>query len=85
VHDNRGFWTILTLSVFSACLSVLAPTHTMPLDYSAITSRSLPLAVIWAALLLRLVLPRVHGQEVEIAPHPLTTLIPSLPPTPSPS
>ena len=45
---NLGFWVFLAASMVIACLSDLAPRHTMPYDYSAIMSRSIPLAVLWA-------------------------------------
>jgi hypothetical protein len=48
VRGNRAFWITLTMSAVVAYLGVIAPTHQMPLDYSAITSRSVPLAVLWA-------------------------------------
>ena len=51
MRRNRVFWVVLTLSALFACLSFLAPTHRMPLDYSAITSRSLPVAVVWSMLM----------------------------------
>jgi uncharacterized RDD family membrane protein YckC len=40
------------MSAVLAYLSVTAPAHQMPMDYSAITARSLPLAVVWAALVI---------------------------------
>jgi hypothetical protein len=48
VGRNRSFLIFLTASVVIACLSDLAPRHTMPYDYSAVVSRSIPLAVLWA-------------------------------------
>ena len=51
VRDNPCFWTTLTLSLVFAYLSLLAPTR-MPLDYSGIISRSLPLATVWAVVII---------------------------------
>ena len=45
---NRSFLIFLTASVVIGCLSDLAPRHTMPYHYSAVVSRSIPLAVLWA-------------------------------------
>jgi hypothetical protein len=52
MRGNRAFWTTLTISAVVAYLGVIAPTQRMPLDYSAITARSLPLAILWAILVI---------------------------------
>jgi hypothetical protein len=62
MRRNRAFWIVLALSAFLACLSFLAPARRMPLDYSAITSRSLPTALVWSMLMVAaVVLFRTRG------------------------
>lgn len=49
MNRNRSFWLFFAASVVIACVGDLAPAR-MPLDYSAIVSRSIPLAALWAAI-----------------------------------
>jgi hypothetical protein len=51
MRRNRTFWMFVIVSVVIACLSDFAPRHTMPYDYSAIVSRSVPFASVWAMLI----------------------------------
>jgi hypothetical protein len=47
---NYSFWFFFAASVIVACLGGLAPVNTMPYDYSAIVSRTIPLAIVWGAI-----------------------------------
>lgn len=49
---NRSFWFVFAASMVVACLGNFAPRHTMPYDYSAIVSWTIPLAVVWGAIVI---------------------------------
>jgi len=49
---NGSFWFVFAVSVIVACLGDFAPRHTMPYDYSAIVSRTIPVAVVWGAIVI---------------------------------
>jgi ABC-type Mn2+/Zn2+ transport system permease subunit len=49
--ENQRYWFALTVSLVVAYLGVTAPSRRMPLDYDAMISRSIPLAIVWAAML----------------------------------
>jgi len=46
---NQRYWLTLVASLVIACLGWSAPSR-MPLDYDAMISRSLPLALAWAMI-----------------------------------
>jgi hypothetical protein len=48
--ERHKFWLVFAASLVVACLGVLAPAHTMPLDYDAIIWKSILLAIVWTAI-----------------------------------
>jgi hypothetical protein len=48
--ENRKFGIVLTASLLVAYLGAKSPSYRMPLDYDAMISRSIPLAIGWAAI-----------------------------------
>jgi hypothetical protein len=48
--ETRKYWLALVGSLALAYLGGTAPSYRMPLDYDAMISRSIPLAVAWAVI-----------------------------------
>ena len=49
--ENKKYWIALTASLVFAYLGITAPSYSMPLDYDAMISRSIPFAIAWAVIL----------------------------------
>jgi hypothetical protein len=49
--ENQRYWIAFVASLVIAYLGGTAPRRRMPLDYDAMISRSVPLAIAWAAIL----------------------------------
>ena len=47
---NQKYWIPLVASFVIAYMSWFSPSHRMPLDYAAMISRSIPLAVAWTLI-----------------------------------
>ena len=50
MSENQRYWIALIASLVIAYLGSKSPSYRMPVDYDAIISRSIPLAIAWAAL-----------------------------------
>lgn len=50
--ENQGYWIAFAASLVSAYLGWQSPSYRMPIDYDAMISRSVPLAILWALILL---------------------------------
>ena len=48
---NQEYRLVLIVSLVVACVGWFAPIHRMPLDYDAMISKSIPLAIAWSVLL----------------------------------
>ena len=49
--ENQKYGIALAASLVFAFLGSKAPSYRMPIDYDAIISRSIPFAIVWAAIL----------------------------------
>jgi hypothetical protein len=47
--QNQKYWIAFTIALVLAYYGWSAPQYGMPLDYGAMTSRSVPSAIVWAA------------------------------------
>jgi len=50
--EDREYWIALVLSLIVAYMGWHAPNYRMPLDYGAMTSRSVPFAIAWVMVLI---------------------------------
>jgi len=49
---NQRYWLLFTASLVIAYVGWISPSHQMPLNYDALKSRSVPLAIAWGLALI---------------------------------
>jgi hypothetical protein len=50
MSKNQRLGIVFTLSLIVAYLASIAPSYQMPINYGAVVSKSIPLAIVWALI-----------------------------------